>query len=424
MLGEAQRRAARRRPRRAARLRRARARSLGVDVDPRRDTGDSLARRSSSRSRSSRRSGAARSVLILDEPTSMLTPQGVAELEQVLARLKGQGLAVIFITHKLHEAISIGDRVTILSQGRLVGAIGRDELALARRTRSCRTEIVAHHVRRARRPRRADVAELRTSCRVDAGSASARAPSRRPARARRRRRRRRRAELGHRRTSRSTCARARSWASPGVDGNGQRELAEVDRRPAARDRRRRPALRRSDRRSSTCARGRSSGSATSPTTASARASSARWASAINIVPQADRPAAVLASAAASSARAIDREARELVARVRHPHARASRRASATLSGGNIQKVAARARALVRPEGRRLQQADLRPRREDDAAVREHDPRAGRGRRRVARHLHRPRRAARALRPHRRALARAARRHVEQRARRRRARSAS
>jgi simple sugar transport system ATP-binding protein len=67
-------------------------------------------------------------VLILDEPTSMLTPQGVAELEQIVARLKGQGLAVIFITHKLHEAVSIGDRVSVLSQGRLVGAIEPEEL--------------------------------------------------------------------------------------------------------------------------------------------------------------------------------------------------------------------------------------------------------------------------------------------------------
>ena len=67
-------------------------------------------------------------VLILDEPTSMLTPRGVAELEQILARLKTQGLAVIFITHKLHEAVSMADRVSILSQGRLVGSIEPDEL--------------------------------------------------------------------------------------------------------------------------------------------------------------------------------------------------------------------------------------------------------------------------------------------------------
>jgi simple sugar transport system ATP-binding protein len=70
-------------------------------------------------------------VLILDEPTSMLTPQGVAELEQIIARLKGQGLAVVFITHKLHEADSMGDRVSVLAHGRLVGAIEPDELRSA-----------------------------------------------------------------------------------------------------------------------------------------------------------------------------------------------------------------------------------------------------------------------------------------------------
>jgi simple sugar transport system ATP-binding protein len=64
-------------------------------------------------------------VLILDEPTSMLTPQGVAELSKVLARLKEQGQAVIFITHKLHEALSLGDYISILRQGRLAGTIDR-----------------------------------------------------------------------------------------------------------------------------------------------------------------------------------------------------------------------------------------------------------------------------------------------------------
>jgi len=67
-------------------------------------------------------------VLILDEPTSMLTPQGVAELAKVLARLKEQGQAVIFITHKLHEALTLGDEVTILRQGRIAGRIARDAM--------------------------------------------------------------------------------------------------------------------------------------------------------------------------------------------------------------------------------------------------------------------------------------------------------
>ncbi|MEI7742760.1 MAG: ABC transporter ATP-binding protein [Chloroflexota bacterium] len=68
-------------------------------------------------------------VLILDEPTSMLTPQGIAELQKVLMQLKASGMAIIFITHKLHEAIAIGDRVTVLKQGRVAGSLGPDVLA-------------------------------------------------------------------------------------------------------------------------------------------------------------------------------------------------------------------------------------------------------------------------------------------------------
>jgi simple sugar transport system ATP-binding protein len=70
-------------------------------------------------------------VLVLDEPTSMLTPQGIAELQNVLLGLKASGLAIIFITHKLHEAIAIGDRVVVLKLGRVVGTLEPAELAAA-----------------------------------------------------------------------------------------------------------------------------------------------------------------------------------------------------------------------------------------------------------------------------------------------------
>jgi general nucleoside transport system ATP-binding protein len=80
-------------------------------------------------------------VLILDEPTSMLTPQGVAELAKVLDRLKEAGQAVIFITHKLHEALSLADAISILRQGRLVGEIKAPELA-SRSHAELRGEIV------------------------------------------------------------------------------------------------------------------------------------------------------------------------------------------------------------------------------------------------------------------------------------------
>jgi ABC-type uncharacterized transport system ATPase subunit len=101
--------------------------SIGLDVDPGATTG-TLALGQQQQLEIIKALWRGSKVLILDEPTSMLTPQGVAELEQIVARLKGHGLAVIFITHKLHEAVSMGDRVSILSQGRLVGAIEPDEL--------------------------------------------------------------------------------------------------------------------------------------------------------------------------------------------------------------------------------------------------------------------------------------------------------
>ena len=65
-------------------------------------------------------------VLILDEPTSMLTPQGVRELGEVMRRLRDKGVAIIFITHKLKEAYELGDRISVLRLGRLVGQIEKD----------------------------------------------------------------------------------------------------------------------------------------------------------------------------------------------------------------------------------------------------------------------------------------------------------
>ena len=67
-------------------------------------------------------------VLVLDEPTSMLTPQGVEELGAVMRRLAGQGVAIVFITHKLREAYAFGDRISVLRQGRLVGDIAPEQL--------------------------------------------------------------------------------------------------------------------------------------------------------------------------------------------------------------------------------------------------------------------------------------------------------
>lgn len=72
-------------------------------------------------------------VLLLDEPTSVLTPGEVTSLLDLLRRLRDQGVAVVLITHKLGEALSVSDRVTILRGGRNVGEFGPDAMSGANR---------------------------------------------------------------------------------------------------------------------------------------------------------------------------------------------------------------------------------------------------------------------------------------------------
>jgi simple sugar transport system ATP-binding protein len=71
-------------------------------------------------------------LLILDEPTAVLTPQETEELFRVLRRLRGQGTGIILITHKLGEALDISDRVTVLRQGRCVLSCPAAEVQQAR----------------------------------------------------------------------------------------------------------------------------------------------------------------------------------------------------------------------------------------------------------------------------------------------------
>ncbi len=60
-------------------------------------------------------------ILILDEPTSALTPQEAQALFGVLRRMRADGRAIIFISHKLDEVMAIADRVTVLRRGRVIG---------------------------------------------------------------------------------------------------------------------------------------------------------------------------------------------------------------------------------------------------------------------------------------------------------------
>ena len=62
-------------------------------------------------------------ILILDEPTAVLTPQETDRLFDVLRLMKEHGKAIIIITHKLHEVLSISDRVSIMRKGEYIGTV-------------------------------------------------------------------------------------------------------------------------------------------------------------------------------------------------------------------------------------------------------------------------------------------------------------
>ena len=74
------------------------------------------------------------SLLVLDEPTAVLTPQEVDELFVIFRQMAAQGHSLVFISHKLHEVLAISDRVSVLRDGQMVHTLPtegttREELA-------------------------------------------------------------------------------------------------------------------------------------------------------------------------------------------------------------------------------------------------------------------------------------------------------
>ena len=66
-------------------------------------------------------------LLIMDEPTSALTESEVARLDRVIARLRGRGVTILYISHKMDEVFRLADRITVLRDGRLVRTVARRE---------------------------------------------------------------------------------------------------------------------------------------------------------------------------------------------------------------------------------------------------------------------------------------------------------
>ena len=174
-------------------------------------------------------------VLILDEPTAVLTPQEAEALFVTLRSMAAEGRTVIFISHKLHEVIAVADRVTVLRGGRSVATVDTEGAT----TRSLAALMVGREIELAREPAGARaIGDIVLE--VDGATAEGD-----------------RGVLALRDVS-LTVRAGEVLGIAGVAGNGQRELAEVvtgmrplasgsvrgggtrpvGRRPAARDRRR------------------------------------------------------------------------------------------------------------------------------------------------------------------------------------------
>ncbi len=150
-------------------------------------------------------------VLILDEPTSSLTPQEVEVFFDALRRLRKNGLAVILISHKLKEVLAISDRVTVLRDGQVVGTLNTSEATPAQLARMMvGREILAPHTQTGSQPA-SEQLQIQNLCARDDGGLPAL----------------------HNLTL--TVHAGEILGLAGVSGNGQKELAELlcgMRRPA------------------------------------------------------------------------------------------------------------------------------------------------------------------------------------------------
>jgi general nucleoside transport system ATP-binding protein len=70
-------------------------------------------------------------ILILDEPTAVLTPQEVEELFRIMRELTRRGVSIIFITHKLKEVLAVADRITVMRGGKVIGTVKPEDTSEA-----------------------------------------------------------------------------------------------------------------------------------------------------------------------------------------------------------------------------------------------------------------------------------------------------
>ena len=142
-------------------------------------------------------------ILILDEPTAVLTPQEVDDLFATLRRMTADGKTVIFISHKLEEVMAISDRITVLRAGKKVATVRKDETSPAELARMMVGREVLFRVEKEEREPGEVVLEVSGLCaNNDKGLPALKNVS-------------------------FTIREGEILGVAGVAGNGQRELAEV-----------------------------------------------------------------------------------------------------------------------------------------------------------------------------------------------------
>jgi general nucleoside transport system ATP-binding protein len=142
-------------------------------------------------------------ILVLDEPTAVLTAQESAELFRVLEALKADGTAIAFISHKLNEVLAIADRVTVLRRGKRIDTVPAEGATEASLARLMVGRDVLLHIDKPPAAPRAPVLEVRDlAVRDDRGLPAVRGAS-------------------------LTVHAGEIVALAGVDGNGQSELVEA-----------------------------------------------------------------------------------------------------------------------------------------------------------------------------------------------------
>jgi rhamnose transport system ATP-binding protein len=97
---------------------------IGASIDPDR-TVDTLSMPEQQIVEIAKATGAEARIVIMDEPTASLTDREVERLFKVIARLREQGVGIIYISHRLEEVFAVADRITVLRDGRTVGTMPR-----------------------------------------------------------------------------------------------------------------------------------------------------------------------------------------------------------------------------------------------------------------------------------------------------------